>query len=472
MRIVPTIENETNGCESIMSEIDKTLAALREAVRLAPGNFPLLQHYISTLLDLTRYEDAEQSVKEQLNRDPRNNPLQLLLAEVFYRQGKNSHAMAIVETICNPQNLYPPALVLHAKLLYRNGDVRRAVDEYKRAIDHDESLADQDFASLLGIGAGWGEEGAFSDSEEVSDGRIRIQSVENQTSNELRFERPKLKFDEVGGMESVKEQIRIKIIYPITHAEMFAAYGKKVGGGILLYGPPGCGKTFIARATAGEVNSGFISIGINDILDMWMGNSERNLHEVFQNARRNRPCVLFFDEVDALGASRSDMRQSAGRHLVNQFLAEMDGADADNEGLLILGATNAPWHVDGAFRRPGRFDRVIFVPPPDESAREQIVQLHLDGKPTDRVDLKKVAAKTAEFSGADLKAVVDLAIEAKLQQAIKSGLPTPISTNDLLAAAKSVRPSTKEWFSTARNHALYANQGGTYDEILSYLKLK
>lgn len=422
-------------------------------------------------MDLTRYDEAEQAVRERLVSDPREQELQLLLAEVYYRQGKNSHALAIVETICNPNQLFPPALVLHAKLLYRNGDVRRAVAEYKRAIEHDEALEDSDFASLLGIHK-LGDEVAADEHEEIVDGRIRLLPEEEAKTKEFRFERPKLKFEEVGGMESVKEQIRIKIIYPLTHAEMYAAYGKKVGGGILMYGPPGCGKTFIARATAGEVNSAFVSIGINDILDMWMGNSERNLHGVFENARRNRPCVLFFDEVDALGASRSDLRQSAGRQLVNQFLAEMDGADADNEGLLILGATNAPWHIDGAFRRPGRFDRLLFVPPPDEGARVQILQIHLAGKPAENLDVRKIAAKTAEYSGADLKAVVDQAVEAKLEQAIKSGRPTPLSTNDLLAAVRQVRPSTKEWFATARNHALYANQAGTYDEILSYMKLK
>ncbi|MBX3417425.1 MAG: AAA family ATPase [Pirellulaceae bacterium] len=459
-----------------MSDLEITLAALREAVRLAPGNFPLLRHFVGTLMDLTRYDEAEQTIREQLGRDPRQPDLQLLLAEVFYRQGKNSHALAIVETICNPNQLHPPALVLHAKLLFRNGDVQRAVAEYRRAVEYDESLADAEFASLLGIRSE-NSEGEFSDLldeefDEIVDGRVRVLPDDIEQPGEFRFERPKLKFDEVGGMESVKEQIRVKIIYPITHAEMYAAYGKKVGGGILMYGPPGCGKTFIARATAGEVNSAFMTIGINDILDMWLGNSERNLHEVFQNARRNRPCVLFFDEVDALGASRSDLRQSAGRQLVNQFLAEMDGVDADNEGLLILGATNAPWHVDGAFRRPGRFDQVVFVPPPDEAARVQILQIHLAGKPSENLELKKVAAKTPEFSGADLKAVVDQAVEAKLQQAIKTGRPTPLSTGDLLAAVKQVRPSTKEWFATARNHALYANQGGTYDDILTYLKLK
>src|SRR5207253_7673484 len=126
-------------------------------------------------------------------------------------------------------------------------------------------------------------------------------------------------------MDKVKEEIRLKIILPLEHPELFQAYGKKVGGGILMYGPPGCGKTHLARATAGEVKAGFLSVGINDVLNMWIGQSEHQLHELFEQARRNKPCVLFFDEVDALGASRTDMKQSAGRQLINQFLSEMDG---------------------------------------------------------------------------------------------------------------------------------------------------
>ena len=196
------------------------------------------------------------------------------------------------------------------------------------------------------------------------------------------IERPKTTFGDVGGMDSVKEEIRMKIILPLEHPEMFEAYGKKVGGGILMYGPPGCGKTYLARATAGEVKAAFLSIGISDVLDMWIGSSEKNLHELFEQARRNRPCVLFFDEVDALGASRADMRHSGGRHLINQFLAELDGVDAANEGVLILAATNAPWHLDNAFRRPGRFDRIVFVPPPDQPARAAILRLMLTGKPS------------------------------------------------------------------------------------------
>jgi transitional endoplasmic reticulum ATPase len=149
----------------------------------------------------------------------------------------------------------------------------------------------------------------------------------------------------------------------------------------------------------------------------------------------------------------------------------MDGISSNNDGLLILAATNSPWHLDPAFRRPGRFDRVLFVPPPDAPARASILQILCRGKPIQDLDYAQLAKRTDQFSGADLKAVLDLAIEAKLREAMKAGIPKPLLTADLAAAASSLKPTTKEWFATARNHALYANQGGIYDDILKYLKL-
>ncbi len=272
-------------------------------------------------------------------------------------------------------------------------------------------------------------------------------------------------------MEKVKEEIRIKIIHPIAHPEIYQAYGKSMGGGILMYGPPGCGKTHLARATAGEVQASFMAVGLHDVLDMYMGQSEHNLHNIFELARHTAPCVLFFDEVDALGAKRSDMRHSSMRQVINQFLSELDGIHGVNEGVLVLAATNAPWHLDSALRRPGRFDRVIFVPPPDQEAREAILRILLADKPTRHVDYPKLARSTSEFSGADLKGSVDTAVEDKLREAMKRGIPTPLTTQDLLAAIKGVRPTTQEWFETARNYAIYANQSGLYNEILDYLKL-
>ncbi len=460
-----------------MTDSDFAVNALRNAVQLAPENAALAEHLCTTLVQLGRLEDAEAEYLAALQRHPQNVALKLGLAETYWRQQKNSHALAITESMVAGDDPPAKAFIVHARLMYRAGDVPAAVHFYKEGISIDPAVADDELASLLGIQdeSTWTELDGDEDedTQEVVDGRIRMSASEHPGDGaEDAVEKPKTSFDDVGGMEKVKEEVRVKIIYPLQYADMYAAYGKAIGGGILMYGPPGCGKTHLARATAGEVSAKFMSIGINDILDMWMGNSERNLHELFELARRNKPCVLFFDEVDALGASRSDMRQSAGRHLINQFLSELDGANSANDGILILGATNAPWHVDNAFRRPGRFDRVIFVPPPDEAARQDILRIHLEGKPQDRVDLKKAAAKTRDFSGADIQSLVDRAVEEKLTAAVKSGRPTPITTRDLLSAAKRMKPSTSEWFASARNHALYSNQGGVYDDILDYLKLK
>src|SRR5439155_609782 len=251
----------------------------------------------------------------------------------------------------------------------------------------------------------------------VVEGRVRAAWEEAPPPPDTAIERPQITFKDVGGMDALKEEIRMKIIHPLNHPEFYKAYGKAIGGGILMYGPPGCGKTHLARATAGEIQAGFLAVGISEVLDMWIGQSERNLHELFEQARSHRPCVLFFDEVDALGASRSDMRHSAGRQLINQFLSELDGVHASNEGVLVLAATNAPWHLDPAFRRPGRFDRILFVPPPDAEARAGILRVMLKGKPQETIDLDHVAKKSDAFSGADLKAIVDQAIEAKLREA-------------------------------------------------------
>lgn len=444
---------------------------MRAAVRLSPENVPLRMLLADALAGVGKFEEAEAEYAVALAGSPNDGRLMLSLATACFQAGKYSKALVLVEDLIKRDDSPARAHLLYARLMLNEGQAKQAVDHYRRAVRKDAGAADPELAERLGIGAG-------SESE-IAEGRIR-QSAGGFDDDELPseavggvlLEASDIDFEDVGGMEQVKEQIRMKIIYPLTHADTFKAYGKKIGGGILMYGPPGCGKTYLAKATAGEIDARFLAVGLHHVLDMWIGNSERNLHQIFEVARANKPCVLFFDEVDALAASRSDMKHSAGRHLINQFLNELDGVDTDNDGLLILAATNAPWHVDPAFRRPGRFDRILFIPPPDAQARAAILRLLLKGKPIENVDFEHLAKKADKFSGADLKALVDVVVEAKIAEAMKDGIPKPIATRDLERSLKSVRPSTSEWFSSARNYAVYANEGGLYDDILRYLNIR
>jgi len=261
------------------------------------------------------------------------------------------------------------------------------------------------------------------------------------------------------------------VLYPLKRPDLYKAFGKKVGGGLLLYGPPGCGKTFLARATAGEAGIHFVAVGIEEVLDMWLGQSEKKLHELFRTARAKAPAILFFDEVDSLGGRRSGLRHESYRTLVTQFLSELDGANGQSEGVLVIGATNAPWDVDPAFRRPGRFGEVLFVPPPDLRARVEILKLKLAGKPVaPDVDVAEIARATELSSGADLDHVVQSAIETALAESLRGGAVRTITTADLRAASKKIKPTTLEWFSTAKNFATYANDSGQFDEVLDYLK--
>jgi SpoVK/Ycf46/Vps4 family AAA+-type ATPase len=460
------------AAQELLVSGDRGLETLREAVRLSPENIPLRRHLAESLLAQGRPELAETEFRDALTLAPEDVHLKVGLANAFLQQGKNSLAVVILEALSKHPTTPPLAFVLYARLLASAGEVDEAVRQYRCGVKADPGVADREFAERLGIRSADEFEVEFDpETSEVIDGRVRSAWSERAPGSTIEVDRPILSFSDVGGMESVKEEIRIKIIHPMNHPELYRAYGKSIGGGILLYGPPGCGKTYLARATAGEIHAGFLAVGINDVLEMWLGNSERNLHALFDQARQNTPCVLFFDEVDALAASRADLRASAGRQLINQFLSELDGVDSRNEGVLILAATNAPWHLDAAFRRPGRFDRILFVPPPDLQGRAAILRLLCRGKPVQNVDYEHLAKKTDHFSGADMRAVVDLAVEAKLREAMKAGVPKPLTTKDLLTAGAAVKPSTREWFATARNYALYSNQSGIYDDILKHLKL-
>ena len=280
--------------------------------------------------------------------------------------------------------------------------------------------------------------------------------------------RPSIGFADVGGLENVKQQIRRKIIAPFEKPGLFKAFRKKSGGGVLMYGPPGCGKTMLARATAGEANAHFIPVAITDILDKYLGESERKLAAAFAQARARKPAVLFFDELEALAARRRSETFTGA--MVSTFLNEMDGFSGGGDGVLVLAATNTPWAVDSAFRRPGRFDRVLFVPPPDHVARLAIMTSLLEGRPlAPGLDVTRFAKATSGFSGADISNLIETATELAIEESASPDDLMPISRRHLEAAMREVRPTTFEWLTTARNYAKHANESGIYDDVLAFI---
>lgn len=470
------------------------LNALKAALEASPENVPLLLLIAQEHLDRFDLDEADSYLKKATQLQPGHAKVQLLAARLSSLQGHISEAIVRLEALCQKFPEMAEAWLFLASLTVSEGDGPLARGYYEKAVAIDPNLKNDKLltdiiqaggasstrksghsepATNKSLSNGNTESGPFFEGDHFEDDGIP--SLDGVLARELEVDfqlRSDRKFEDVGGMSMVKDEIRMKIIHPLKNPKLFEQYGKKIGGGVLLYGPPGCGKTLMSLATGGEIQSTFLSVGLHQILNMYIGESESRLHDIFQLARRHNPCVLFFDEIDALAADRRDMRQSAGRHLINQFLSELDGAGAHNDGILVLGATNAPWHVDNAFLRPGRFDRIIFVPPPDLEARIEIAQICSREKPVIEFSAEEFARKTEGFSGADIRSAFDRATEEALQEALqRGGQIVPITGKKLLKAVKNVRPSTRKWFESARNYALYANQDGLYDDILKYLKM-
>jgi transitional endoplasmic reticulum ATPase len=356
------------------------------------------------------------------------------------------------------------------------GDLAGAESRYRAAIAANPALEDP--ALLEEIGVAKVANPAASDTNILAFNRVDGRGPEGPVTDQdiagarLAFaETAGISFADVGGHEDVKKQISRRIIAPFLKPTLFARFRRKAGGGVLLYGPPGCGKTLLARATAGECKARFINVPVTDVLDKYIGEPERKLAAIFEDARRDTPTVLFFDEIEALAGKRAN---DTGQHhigIISTFLSELDGFAQNNEGVLILAATNMPWAVDAAFRRSGRFDRMLFVPPPDKGARAEILRLQLDGRPLAAdLSIERVVAATGGFSGADLQNLVDTAADFAIEDSVERGSEQPINAAHLDGALGEVKATTIEWLTTARNFTKYGNSGGQYDEVADFLK--
>ena len=324
----------------------------------------------------------------------------------------------------------------------------KAIADYDKAIELNpqftEAINHREIAKGKAAGGGGG-----GGTQAVGDG-----TSQNQGINAVKLlTKPTMKFDQVAGMFKMKEEINESIVYPLLKPDLARQYGKLAGGGIMLYGPPGCGKTFVMKAAAGECNASFINAKISDILDMYVGNTEKNLHNIFETARKNSPCIVFFDEMEALGGRREDMNQSTAymKVAVNQMLFEMDGIESNNQNVLVVGATNAPWDVDPALRRSGRFGKAIIISEPDFKSRVDILKLHIKRVPAaSGIAFRRIALATIGYASADLKAIVEEAAAIPWRDAFKTGHQRSVTTEDFIIAVKKKKSSLPPWYEQAK----------------------
>jgi SpoVK/Ycf46/Vps4 family AAA+-type ATPase len=401
-----------------------------------------------------------QNIRSQLVDDPFDSNLRLkyadlLKASAMWEEGQIQYSLLVKQGIESASVYSGKAICL---LNLKENEA--ALEHYHAARKYDDFESIAELESLTAVA-----------SRSTPD--LEVIQGQNNPPNLIELfpeDNDRTSFDDIAGMEALKKLLRINIVEPFLRPGLFAKFKKKAGGGILLYGPPGCGKTMVARAIASECNATFISVGISDVLNMWIGESEKNLAVIFEKARSLKPSVLFFDELDALAYSRSKSQNHNSRTLVNEFLSQLDGIDSQNDGVLILAASNMPWDIDPAMKRPGRFSRQVFIPPPDEAAQVKMLELKLKDVPCDDISFSQVVKRLPRYSGADIDGIIEMAKDSVLTDIFDSGLERNLNKMDIVEAINRFRPSTMDWLHTAKNIVKYAGGDNSYRDVEIYLK--
>lgn len=351
-------------------------------------------------------------------------------------------------------------LYLKAAKLY-NDAYTSANDEIDRNTQRD--LAEHLFAKAQSLKSSSQVSGNGLESKGNSNGKDEASLSKDDL---ILKEIPNIGFSDIGGLEGVKEEIRKAIIYPFTHKDLYQMYGQKAGEGILLYGPPGCGKTMMAKAAAKECGADFISVKTSSIVSKWVGASEKNIRQIFETARQSEKAIIFFDEIDSVAVRRSEGEDYAKR-VVNEMLAQMDGVDTAGDDLLVLAATNEPWSIDPALRRPGRFSKLVFIPEPDLEARAAIFDIQLKDRPLgDDVNTMSLAEMTGSYSGADISSICREAADIPLGEALRGGEPRKIRMQDFAMVIEKRKPSITSWYLGARKSIQKTGEEDVFREIV------
>ncbi len=256
----------------------------------------------------------------------------------------------------------------------------------------------------------------------------------------------KITFDDIAGLEKAKEAFKEKVIMPFEHPELYKKYGKKVGGGILLYGLPGTGKTMFAEAASNEIDALFIPIKCSDIKSKWYGESEQKVKNIFLKAKKVERAIIFFDEFEAIGSKRTNDTDNLNNNLVPEILAEMQGfgSGKSNSTIVVIAATNKPWSIDSAFLRPGRFDEKIYIPLPDEKARKKMFELKLKDIPSINLDFDQLSEITEGFNGADINEFCEKLKMKAIKKSLKSNDEYLISMEDVMEVSKVIKSSVSQ----------------------------
>ena len=456
---------------------DSIIDALERAVTANPADKELRLHLAEMLLASGRNTEAIQHCARVLTDEPTHPPALALLSRATnpvpsqQADGPAARGGPVEDPVSwldrggesgrpyfsdpgSPSSRYGivgPFESVADSIASRNGSTAAGPVQNPASLDFDWGLAEADIG---------GPAPAFTTMGDLPAPPEEVWDVENSA----------LTLDDVGGMNEVKSAIELQFLGPLRRPDLREVFGTSLGGGLLMYGPPGCGKTFIARAVAGHMGASFLNITVADVLDMYVGSSERNMRELFLMARRKAPIVVFFDELDAIGMRRQSSGSSQStRNTTNQLLSELDGIGADNEGVYILAATNRPWDLDTALRRPGRFDRAILVLPPDEEARRAIFRHHLKSRPVTGIDLGELARRSDGLTGADIAGVCERSTEAAMAESMRSGKIRMITMGDILGVLRGTRSSAGTWFASARNVVAYANADGEYEDLRKYM---
>jgi len=343
-------------------------------------------------------------------------------------------------------------------------DLERADLEEADAEAGDEQAGDQEAGDDAAEGTGQPEVAPAPD--------VRAQASALVGQLGLQIEDPEATLADIGGMSSVKQWLVGAVLGLPVEQTSRRRLDQAMRGGLLEYGPPGCGKTFIARAIAGELGASFLAVDLARVLEVRVGEGQRSLHEVFQAARICSPCLLFLDELDAIGDGPMGRRRPAGRGVVEQLVAELQAVSEEQEAVTVVAASENPWDVDPLLRQPGRLDRRLLVLPPDREAREAIMSRALGDHPViESLNLAALAGRTEGFSAADLVILCETAIEVATEGSLSGG-GRPVAMEDFNHALLRVRPSPPAWLALARDFVLYAGHGGVYDDLLAYLRVR